>query len=196
MATRASATPSTSPAGGLPGEPATLGGAPRAVLALDAMARRRGEKEIAFNRKARHDYFIDETIEAGLVLLGAEVKSLREGRVNLRDAYARLRRSGEVVLVGVHIAPYPHASGEAPDPDRARRLLLHRREIDRLAGKVRERGYTLVPTRLYFKDGRAKVELGLARGKEKRDKREDLKRAEHRREIDRAMKARRRGGGR
>ena len=152
-----------------------------------------GEKIITLNRKARHDYFIDETIEAGLVLTGAEVKSLREGRVNLRDSYARISRAGEAVLVGVHISPYGHATRDAVDPDRVRKLLLHRREIDRLAGKVRERGFTLVPTKLYFKNGKAKVELGLARGKEHRDKRQDLKAAESRREIDRAMKASRRG---
>lgn len=151
-----------------------------------------GEKLISVNRKARHDYFIDETVEAGLVLLGAEVKSLREGQVNLRDSYARITKSGEVVLVGVHISPYGHATREVVDPVRVRKVLLHRREIDRLGGKVRERGFTLVPTKLYFKNGRAKVELGLARGKEQRDKREDLKRAESRREIDRAMKVSRR----
>ena len=158
------------------------------------MAQGEGEKNISINRKARHDYFIEETYEAGMVLLGAEVKSLREGKVNLRDSYARLTRSGELVLVGVHISPYGHAGRDAPDPDRPRKLLMHRREIDRMAGKIRERGFTLVPTRLYFKKGRAKVELGLARGKERHDKREDLKKAESRREIDRAMKSSRRGG--
>jgi SsrA-binding protein len=158
------------------------------------MAQGEGEKNISINRKARHDYFIEETYEAGMVLLGAEVKSLREGKVNLRDSYARLTRSGELILVGVHISPYGHAGRDAPDPDRPRKLLMHRREIDRMAGKIRERGFTLVPTRLYFKKGRAKVELGLARGKERHDKREDLKKAESRREIDRAMKSSRRGG--
>lgn len=158
------------------------------------MAQGEGEKNISINRKARHDYFIEETYEAGMVLLGAEVKSLREGKVNLRDSYARLTRSGELVLVGVHISPYGHAGRDAPDPDRPRKLLMHRREIDRMAGKIRERGFTLVPTRLYFKKGRAKVELGLARGKERHDKREDLRKAESRREIDRAMKSSRRGG--
>src|SRR5215468_1012113 len=101
-------------------------------------------RTIAVNRKARHDYFIDETVEAGLVLTGSEVKSLREGRVNLRGAYARISRDGQAVLVGVHISPYGFATHDAPDPDRSRKLLLHRREIDRLAGKVRERGFTLV----------------------------------------------------
>lgn len=155
------------------------------------MPREAGEKIITINRKARHDYFIDETVEAGIVLLGAEVKSLREGKVNLKDAYARITRDGEAVLIGVHISPYGFATRDAPDPDRQRKLLLHKREIERLAGKTRERGYTLVPTRMYFKNGKAKVELGLARGKEHRDKREAIRKAESRREIDRVMKARR-----
>lgn len=152
-----------------------------------------GEKIISVNRKARHDYFIEEKFEAGLQLLGAEVKSLREGKVNLRDSYARLTRAGELILVGVHISPYGHAGREAPDPVRTRKLLMHRREIDRLAGKIRERGFTLVPTRLYFKRGKAKIELGLARGKEHQDKRHDLRKAESKREIDRAMKNATRG---
>ena len=157
------------------------------------MARESGEKLISLNRKARHDYFIEETVEAGLMLIGPEVKSLREGKVNLKDGYARISRGGEAVLVGVHISPYGHASASELDPERTRKLLLHRSEIDRLSGKVRERGYTLVPTKIYFKNGRAKVEIGLARGKEQRDKREDLRKAESRREIERAMKGRNRG---
>jgi SsrA-binding protein len=156
------------------------------------MARESGEKIISLNRKARHDYFIEETVEAGLMLLGAEVKSLREGRANLKDSYARITRGGEAVLVGMHISPYGHARADQTEPERTRKLLLHRSEIDRLAGKVRERGFTLVPTRLYFKNGKAKVEIGLARGKEHRDRREDVRRAEHRREMERAMKATRR----
>lgn len=152
-----------------------------------------GEKIISVNRKARHDYFIEEKFEAGLSLLGAEVKSLREGKVNLRDSYARVTRNGELILVGVHISPYGHAGQDAPDPDRPRKLLMHRREIDRLTGKIRERGFTLVPTRLYFKRGKAKVELGLARGKEHHDKRHDLRKAESKREIDRALKSASRG---
>ena len=152
-----------------------------------------GEKNISVNRKARHDYFIDEKFEAGLSLLGAEVKSLREGKVNLRDSYARISRRGEMFLVGVHISPYGHAGKEAPDPDRVRKLLMHRREIDRLAGKIREKGFTVVPTRLYFKGGRVKIELGLAKGKEHHDKRDDIKKAESKREIDRAMKNANRG---
>lgn len=155
------------------------------------MPREAGEKIIAINRKARHDFFIDETVEAGIVLRGAEVKSLREGKVNLKDSYARITKDGEAVLIGVHISPYGFATHDAPDPDRQRKLLLHKREIARLAGKTRERGYTLVPTRMYFKNGKAKVELGLARGKELHDKRESIRKAESRREIDRVLKARR-----
>ncbi|HEY8514113.1 MAG TPA: SsrA-binding protein SmpB [Candidatus Binatia bacterium] len=159
------------------------------------MARESGEKTIAVNRKARHDYFIDETVEAGIVLLGSEVKSLREGRVNLKDSYARITKDGEAVLIGVHISPYGFTTRDVPEPDRQRKLLLHRAEIDRLAGKTRERGYTLVPTRMYFKNGRAKVEIGLARGKERHDRREAVRKAESKREIDRALKARQRQRG-
>lgn len=156
------------------------------------MPRESGEKLIAVNRKARHDYFIDETVEAGIMLLGAEVKSIREGKVNLKDAYAKITKGGEAYLVGVHITPYGYAARDIPDPDRQRKLLLHRLEIDRLAGKTRERGFTLIPTKLYFKNGVAKVEIGLARGKEHHDKRQDLKAAESKREIDRVMKSRNR----
>jgi len=156
------------------------------------MPRESGEKLITVNRKARHDYFIDETVEAGIMLLGAEVKSLREGKGNLKDSYAKITKGGEAFLVGVHITPYGYAARDIPDPDRQRKLLLHRQEIDRLAGKTRERGFTLVPTKLYFKNGVAKVEIGLARGKEHHDKRQDLKAAESKREIDRVMKSRNR----
>ena len=156
------------------------------------MPRESGEKLITVNRKARHDYFIDETVEAGIMLLGAEVKSLREGKVNLKDSYAKITKGGEAYLVGVHITPYGYAARDIPDPDRQRKLLLHRQEIDRLAGKTRERGFTLVPTKLYFKNGVAKVEIGVARGKEHHDKRQDLKAAESKREIDRVMKSRNR----
>ncbi len=156
------------------------------------MPRESGEKLITVNRKARHDYFIDETVEAGIMLLGAEVKSIREGKVNLKDSYAKITKGGEAYLVGVHITPYGYAARDIPDPDRQRKLLLHRQEIDRLAGKTRERGFTLIPTKLYFKNGVAKVEIGLARGKEHHDKRQDLKAAESKREIDRVMKSRNR----
>jgi SsrA-binding protein len=149
-----------------------------------------GEKLIADNRRARHDYHLLERFEAGLVLTGTEVKSLRNGRVSLQQAFAILR-DGEAWLVGAHISPYEQASVGAHDPDRDRKLLLRRGEISSLIGKVQERGLTLVPTRLYFRDGRAKVELALARGKELRDKRRDLAKREADRQIERALKSRR-----
>ena len=153
------------------------------------MARGGGTKLVADNRRARHDYHLLERHEAGIALTGTEVKSLREGRGNLQRAFAEIR-DGEAYLVGAHIAEYPQASRENHDPDRDRKLLLHRREIDSLAGKVRERGFTLVPTRLYFKDGKVKVELALARGKEVRDRRRDIAERDARRQIERALKAR------
>ena len=154
------------------------------------MTSNRGEKLVVENRKARHDYHLLERIEAGLVLTGSEVKSMREGRATIQQAYADVR-DGEAWLIGAHIAAYEQATIEPHDPDRDRKLLLHRKEIDSLFGKVRERGLTLVPTRLYFKDGRAKVELALARGKEARDKRRDIARREADRQIERALKSRR-----
>jgi SsrA-binding protein len=155
------------------------------------MARARGEKLIADNRKARHEYHLLERVEAGLVLTGTEVKSLREGRASLARAYAEVR-DGEAWLVGAHIAAYESSGYAGHDPDRDRKLLLHRRELDRLRGSVQEKGLTLVPTRLYFKDGRAKVELALARGKEQRDKRRDIAKRDAERQMERALKARRR----
>jgi SsrA-binding protein len=148
------------------------------------------EKLIAENRKARHDYHLLERYEAGLVLTGTEVKSLREGRATLRQAYADIR-DGELWLVGANISSYDKGSIGQHEPERDRKLLLHRREIDSLVGKVQERGFTLVPTRLYFKDGRAKVELALARGKEARDKRRDLAKRDAQREMERALRRRR-----
>ncbi len=146
-------------------------------------------RTIAVNRKARHDYFIDETLEAGLVLSGSEVKSLREGRANLKDSFARIS-GGEAVLVNVHISPYDPAARENHDPTRSRKLLLHRREIDRLSGKLREKGLTLIPLRLYFNArGRAMVELGLAHGKRQYDKRQTIKEREARRETARALRS-------
>jgi SsrA-binding protein len=142
---------------------------------------------ICTNRKARHLYEILETVEAGLALLGPEVKSLRAGRASLGDGYARIR-DGEAWLVGVHISPYEQAGRANPDPIRDRKLLLHRREIARLGGKVAERGFTLVPLRMYFKEGRAKVELGLARGKRSYDKREAIRRREEDRSLQRVMR--------
>ena len=147
---------------------------------------------IAVNRRARHDYFIEETLEAGLVLTGSEVKSLRDGRANLKDSYARISRSGEVFLVGAHISPYGPATRDNLDPDRERKLLLHRAEIDKLIGKTQETGHTLVPLALYFKDGRAKVEVALAKGKKEYDKRQTLREKQDRREADRAISAARR----
>ena len=147
---------------------------------------------IATNRRARFEYEILETFEAGIALLGPEVKSLRAGRVNLADAYAIVRK-GEALLLHLHISPYAQAGRENPDPRRDRRLLLHRREIRRLQGQLAERGLTLVPLRLYWKQGRAKVELGLARGKRRYDKREAIKARDSEREMARATSARRRG---
>ena len=154
------------------------------------MARPKGEKLIAENRRARHDYHLLDRYEAGLVLTGTEVKSLRDGRATLQQAYAEVR-DGEAWLVGAHIAVYDQGNIANHDPDRARKLLMHRKEIASLIGKVRERGLTLVPTRLYFKDGRAKVELALARGKEQHDKRRDIARRDADRQIERALRSRR-----
>jgi SsrA-binding protein len=151
-----------------------------------------GTKPVASNRKAFHDFFIDETYEAGIALVGTEVKSLREGRVNLRDSYAEVK-DGELFLVGVHISPYEQGNIWNHDPLRRRKLLLHRDEIRRLAGKVNERGYTIVPTKVYFKGGRAKVEIGLARGKRLYDKRADLARREADREVEREFRRRQAG---
>jgi SsrA-binding protein len=148
------------------------------------------EKLIADNRRARHDYQLLERVEAGLVLTGTEVKSLRQGRATLGQAYADVRE-GEAWLHGAEIAVYDQGNRANHEPTRPRKLLLHRREIDRLYGQVREKGLTLVPTRLYFKDGRVKVELALARGKDVRDKRRDIVDRDAKRQMERAMKARR-----
>jgi SsrA-binding protein len=150
----------------------------------------KGEKLVVDNRRARHDYHLSDRVEAGIVLTGTEVKSLRDGRVSLQQAYADVR-DGEVWLVGASIQPYEQASAGAHDPDRDRKLLLHRREIASLIGKVKERGFTLVPTKLYFRDGRAKVELALAKGKELHDKRRDIARRDADRQIERALRSRR-----
>jgi SsrA-binding protein len=149
-----------------------------------------GTKPIAENRRARHDYHLLDRLEAGISLTGTEVKSLREGGASLQRSFADLR-GGELYLVGAHISEYAQGNVANHDPDRARKLLLHRRELDSLIGKVQERGLTLVPTRMYWKNGRAKVELALARGKETRDKRRDIADREARRQIERALKARR-----
>jgi SsrA-binding protein len=150
-----------------------------------------GTKLIAENRRARHEYHLLERYEAGLVLTGTEVKSLRDGKAILQRAFGDLR-DGELYLVGAHIPEYTQGNIQNHDPDRDRKLLLHRRELDQLVGKVQEKGLTLVPTRLYWKDGRAKVELALGRGKDVRDKRRDIADRDARRQIERALKTRER----
>jgi SsrA-binding protein len=144
---------------------------------------------VADNRRARHEFELLERVEAGIVLQGTEVKALREGRATIQRAFADVR-GNEIWLVGANIAAYDKGGFANHDPERDRKLLLHRREIDRLRGRVQEKGLTLVPTRLYFKDGRAKVELALARGKELRDKRRDIAKREADRQIERALKSR------
>ena len=148
------------------------------------------DRAVATNRRARHDYDIDETFEAGLVLTGPEVKSLRAGRATLADAFGRVR-DGEVWLEGMHIPPYEMADTRAYHPTRPRKVLLHRAEIERLTGKTAERGLALVPLKVYFTRGLAKVELGLGKGKRRFEKRQALAEREHRREIERAVTARR-----
>ena len=149
-----------------------------------------GHKVVATNRKARFNYEILDTFEAGIVLLGSEVKSLRAGNVQLKDSYASIR-TGEVWLENTHIAPYSFAENGGHDPERPRKLLLHRREIDRLFGRIREEGLTLVPLQLYFTEGKAKVELGLARGKRPHDKRRSIVERQQQREMSRARSLRR-----
>ncbi len=165
-------------------------GCPRRRPYNRRMGKTPGTKLIADNRRARHDFQLFERFEAGVVLTGTEVKSLRAGRASLQHAFGQLR-GADVYLVGANIPEYPQANRENHDPDRARKLLLHRREIDSLAGKVHEKGLTLVPTRLYFKDGRVKVELALARGKETHDKRRSIADRDAKRQIDRALRSRR-----
>jgi SsrA-binding protein len=155
------------------------------------MAKASGIRPIAENRRARHEYHLLEKLEAGIALTGTEVKALREGHVTMQRAYADVR-SGELYLVGAHIPEYAQGNLANHDPDRDRKLLLHRREIESLIAKIQERGLTIVPTRLYFKNGRAKVELAVARGKEARDKRRDLADRDAKRQIERALKARQR----
>jgi SsrA-binding protein len=154
------------------------------------MAKPQGEKLIVDNRRARHEYHLSDRVEAGVVLVGTEVKALREGKATLQQAYAEVR-DGEAWLLGLHIPEYGQGNRANHDPDRPRKLLLHRREIDRLYGHVRQKGFTLVPTRLYFKDGRVKAEIALARGKEVRDKRRSIAERDARRQIERELRARR-----
>ena len=146
-----------------------------------------GTKVITQNKKAYHDYHIEETLETGIVLTGTEVKSLRAGRVNLRDSYA-IVQDGELFLVGTHISPYEQGNIFNHDPLRNRKLLAHAREIRRYYGKIQIAGYTLVPTKMYFKEGRVKVEIGLAKGKATFDKRQTLAKKEHQREMERAFR--------
>lgn len=148
------------------------------------------EKNIAVNKRARHEYHVEETYEAGLVLTGSEVKSLRDGRLTFKDSHVSLRR-GEAFWLGAHISGYVYAHQNDHDPERERKLLLHRQELQRLTGKVREKGLALVPLRVYLKNGRIKLEFALAKGKKEHDKREDLKAKDATREMARAMSHRR-----
>lgn len=146
-------------------------------------------KVVCQNRKAFHDYFIEDTLEAGIALSGTEVKSLREGKANLKDSYVLVKR-GEVFLLNCHISPYSHGNIMNHDPVRTRKLLLHRKEIDRMSGKAATKGYTLIPLKIYFKASFAKVEIGLAKGKRLFEKRNSIKEREAKREIEKAMKNR------
>jgi SsrA-binding protein len=151
-----------------------------------------GMKIVATNRKARHDYFLEDEIEAGIVLVGSEIKSIRDGRVNLREGYVQVQ-DGELWLMNVHIADYKQSGPYGHDPLRPRKLLLHRREIEKIAIRIRDKGYTLIPTLVYLRNGRAKVEIALARGKKNYDKRQDLAKRDSERQIERAMSERSRG---
>jgi SsrA-binding protein len=153
------------------------------------MPREQGRKVVASNRKARHDYLIEDTFEAGIVLMGTEVKALRAGRASLIDGFCQVT-DGEVWLEGVHIPEYAQGTWTNHAPRRRRKLLLHRLEIDKLASKIKDKGQTIVPLQLYFKDGRAKVEIAVARGKKLYDKRHALRERQDRREADRAMSQR------
>ena len=152
------------------------------------------DRVVATNRRARHEYEILETLEAGLVLRGTEVKSLRAGGVNFKDSYVTVR-NGEPWLLGCHISPYSHGTDANHEPERDRKLLLHRKELGRLTGKIAERGLTLIPLRMYFKRGRVKVELGLGRGKKLHDKRATIRERDTQREMDQAARSAMRVGG-
>ena len=151
------------------------------------MARERGEKQIAANRKARHEYFVEETYECGLALHGTEVKSMRQGRVNLKEAFCQVK-NGEMWVIGMHISPYEQGNIFNVDPLRDKKLLMHKSEIRKLAAQVQRQGYTLIPLRIYLKDGRMKLELGLCKGKQLHDKRDDAADRAAKRDIERAMK--------
>ena len=157
------------------------------------MSKQGGREVVATNRKAHHDYTLEDSIEAGLVLMGSEIKSIREHRVNLKDGYVE-ERSGELWLINVHISEYDQASIFGHDPLRPRKLLLHKKEIARLITRMRERGYTVIPTLMYLKEGRAKVEIAVARGKRQYDKRVAISERDNRRDIERALKERYRDG--
>ncbi len=157
---------------------------------IGSLADMPGHKVVATNRKARYNYEILDSFEVGIVLLGSEVKSLRDAQIQLKDSYASIR-GGEVWLENAHIAPYQFAEGGGHDPERSRKLLLHRREIDRLNSRINEESLTLVPLQVYFKNGKAKVELGLGKGKKTRDKRRDIVKRQQKREMDRAQSLRR-----
>jgi SsrA-binding protein len=149
-------------------------------------------KVIAQNKKARHDYFIEETYEAGMVLLGTEIKAIRAGRVNLKDSFARIR-NGELFVHNMHVSTYEQGNIHNHDPIRTRKLLLHRKQINTLIGETKEAGYSIVPLKIYLKDGYAKMLIGLAKGKKKYDKREDLKQKEAKRDIERVFRDRQKG---
>ena len=158
------------------------------------MANIKGVKPLVQNRRARHDYFVEESFECGMELKGTEVKSIRQGRANLKESYARVR-NGEVYVDGMHISPYEQGGLFNPDPLRPKRLLLHKIEIRRLQGLVSRDGYTLIPLQLYLKDGRVKLELGVCRGKQLHDKRDDIAERDAMRDIERAMRQGNRGRG-
>ena len=156
------------------------------------MARQKGIKPVAQNRKARHEYFVEEAFECGIALHGTEVKSMRQGRVNLKESFAAVK-DGEMIVSGMHISPYEQGNIFNTDPLRPKKLLMHKAEIRRLAGLVQRQGYTLVPLSVYLKDGRMKMELGLCRGKKLHDKRDDTAQRDAKRDIDRALKNNGRG---
>lgn len=153
------------------------------------MAKNEAMKLVANNKKAYHDYFIEDKLECGIALHGTEVKSLRMGKCSIKEAFIRIE-NGEVFVYGMHVSPYEKGNIFNKDPLRVKKLLLHRQEINRLVGKIKEKGYTLVPLQVYFSKGRAKVEIGLARGKKLYDKREDIAKKDQRREVERAFKER------
>lgn len=153
------------------------------------MAKKKGRSAVATNRKARHDYTIEEVYEAGIALKGNEVKSIREGRVSLKDSHGIIR-NGELFILNMHISPYSHDSSKEYDPIRTRKLLLHKREIKRLIGKTQQKGYTLVPLKLYFKRGYVKIEMGLGKGKRLFDKRREIAKRDAQRDMQRELKDR------